>query len=192
MDSHHPKRPPDIPALLTILQAYQIQYVLIGSVAAGLYGTSVKSGDLDITPDLDGQNLRQLVEVLRVLEAAPSGPPGHWEVQSSGEKRWVIDEDVAQSTHQSDLWMPDSERLETLDHLFTTRYGNFDIVPDLVGTYHRLMERAERLPAYGQFIWVAHVDDLLATLTVPRRSKDADRVRQLREIQYRRGRRTAT
>ena len=54
------------------------------------------------------------------------------------------------------------------------------------------MERAEKLPAYNQLIWVAHVDDLLATLTIPRRPKDANRVRQLREIQYRRGRRTAT
>ena len=58
--------------------------------------------------------------------------------------------------------------------------GNFDVVPEVSGTYDALMQRAIRLPAYGQAIWVAHVDDLLATVTVPRRTMDIPRVQALR------------
>jgi hypothetical protein len=69
------------------------------------------------------------------------------------------------------------------DSLFHTRYGNFDIVPDLAGRYESLMERAVKMQAHGFEAWVAHVDELLAALTVPRRQKDILRVKKLREIQ---------
>lgn len=36
-------------------------------------------------------------------------------------------------------------------------------------------------------IQVAHIDDLLAALTVPRRRKDVPRVQQLRALQRQRG-----
>jgi hypothetical protein len=59
-------------------------------------------------------------------------------------------------------------------------------VPDLSGPYDRLIQRAVETSALGQRIWVAHIDDLLAALTVPRRKKDAARVHQLRELQRKR------
>ncbi len=40
-----------------------------------------------------------------------------------------------------------------------------------------------KLPAFGLEVWVEAIKDLLATLTVPRRPKDVDRVRQLRALQ---------
>jgi hypothetical protein len=83
--------------------------------------------------------------------------------------------------------VPQANDIATLDQSFHTRYGNFDVVPEVSGTYDALMQRAIRLPAYGQAIWVAHVDDLLATVTVPRRAKDIPRVQALRAIQRQRG-----
>jgi hypothetical protein len=56
-------------------------------------------------------------------------------------------------------------------------------VPDLSGGYDALIGRAIKITAYDHQVWVAHVDELLAALTVPRRKKDVSRVRQLREIQ---------
>ena len=49
------------------------------------------------------------------------------------------------------------------------------------------MKRAMRMNAWGYDIHVVHIDELLAALTVPRRRKDAPRVRQLRQIQRQRG-----
>ncbi|MGH2542128.1 MAG: hypothetical protein ACRDIB_05010, partial [Ardenticatenaceae bacterium] len=80
-------------------------------------------------------------------------------------------------------WFPDPDNPASMNHLFRSRYENFDVVPEVTGTYEALMGAAVLMRAFGYDIWVAHLDELLATLTVPRRKKDVARVRQLREIQ---------
>ena len=51
------------------------------------------------------------------------------------------------------------------------------------GTYDELIARALRVEIDGVSFWVESVEDLLATLTVPRRAKDRERVERLRAIQ---------
>ena len=82
----------------------------------------------------------------------------------------------------------DSSRTTLPDYLFTTRYGNLDVVPELAGSYGALEMRAASLQTFGQKLCVAHVDDLLATLTVPRREKNRARLEGLRELQQNRWR----
>ncbi len=84
-------------------------------------------------------------------------------------------------------WMPDAGNLSTLDHLYVTRFGNFDVVPKIGGTYDTLRGRA-CLGSREEFdVWLAHIDEILACLTVPRREKDIPRVAALRDIQRRLG-----
>ena len=158
-----------------------MRYVLVGSVAASLYGVDLKPGDLDIVPALDTRNLQSLTSLLLELNARPS-TSGHWAVQPDGEKRWVEDESATELERRTS-WVPDPDALSSFDHLFFTKLGNLDVVPELVGSFERLNKRAVPMNAHGREIQAAHPDDLLATLTVPRRKKDAARVRQLREIQ---------
>ena len=185
----HTAQTPDIPRLLEILADYDVRYVLTGSVAAAVYGVEIgPAGDLDITPAMDRKNLQHLASVLGAIEAGISGGRGHWTTTAEGEKKWVT-EDVTpeESAAISAAWFPDPDDIATLDHRFLTRYGNFDVVPELGGTYEALMQRAVRMSVYDHTISVAHIDDLLAALTVPRRRKDISRVRQLRAIQRARG-----
>jgi CHAD domain-containing protein len=49
-----------------------------------------------------------------------------------------------------------------------------------------LRQRAVELQVYSHTVRVAHLDDLLATLTVLRRPKDLPRVQQLRALQRQR------
>ena len=182
----HSKRPPDIPALVDVLEQFGVRYVLVGSVAALAYGVDIgQAGDLDITPALDTENLSRLADLLEDIEAGldPNGTFGHWESQPDGERTWVADEATPELRAQHANWRPDPADASTFDSLFCSRLGNFDIVPSLSGSYETLMERAVRMDAGGHAIWVVHIDELLAALTAPRRSKDAPRVRQLRDIQ---------
>lgn len=112
---------------------------------------------------------------------------GHWETLADGEQKWRVDAPTPESRAQQTSWSPDPADVSTFDHLFCTRLGNVDVVPEVSGTYEMLMKRAARMDAWGDDIWVVHMDELLAALTVPRRAKDVPRVRQLREIQRRRG-----
>ncbi|HET9493868.1 MAG TPA: hypothetical protein VFR15_06530 [Chloroflexia bacterium] len=186
----HPNRPPDIPALLDALDRHGVRYVLVGSVAAQVYGVDTgRPGDFDITPALDPGNLRRLADLLVEIEAGldPDEPFGHWEVQADGERKWAADEATPERVAERANWRPDPEDPDTFDHLFRSRLGNFDVVPDLSGTYDTLVKRAVPMTAHGHDILVVHIDELLAALTLPRRPKDVPRVRQLREIQRRRG-----
>ena len=74
------------------------------------------------------------------------------------------------------------KKLSPKDHLGC--FGNFDIVPELTGEYDELIKTAVRRIAFGHRVWVSHIDDLLARLTVPRRDKDISLVRELRKIQH--------
>jgi hypothetical protein len=167
-----------------------VRYVLVGSVAALAYGAEIgEPGDLDITPALDRQNLTRLRAVLDDIEAGPEAdaPFGHWEPRPDGELRWIVDETTPELLAQRANWRPDPGDPRTFDTLLCSRLGSFDIVPELGGTYDTLMKRAVRLRVWEHDLWVVHLDELLAALTVPRRPKDVPRVRQLRAIQRVRG-----
>jgi hypothetical protein len=175
----HIKRAPVLPSLLEILHASALRYVVTGSVAALLYGVELEPRDLDVTPALDQDNLQRLAAILEDIEATPESL-GHWETKPDGEKKWV-EEEVTEKVLAS--WQPDLDDISTFDHLFLTHLGNLDVVPELTGGYAALRPGAVRKDAFGYQVWVAHVDDLLAKLTVPRREKDVSRVQALRRIQ---------
>ena len=179
----HPSRPPDVEAILTALIERDVRFVLTGSVAARFYGADVDPGDLDITPALDPDNLQCLGELLIEMEAQPPLDFGRWEVQDDGERKWVVFEPTPEQLEAKKNWKPDPANVEGFDSLFHTRLGNFDVVPELSGTYEELMKRAVVMQHAGRPLHVMHVDALLAALTVPRRAKDVERVRALRRAQ---------
>jgi hypothetical protein len=78
---------------------------------------------------------------------------------------------------------PDSAEPASFDHLLQSRQDALDFVPEVSGTYDELMARAVALGIDEHRVWVESVEDLLVTLTVPRRTRDRDRVQQLRSIQ---------
>jgi hypothetical protein len=183
----HGNRLPDVPRLLEALNRSGVRYILIGSLAAQLYGIEAQPGDLDITPALDRENLARLASLLLEIEAKLPAIEeiGDWEIQPDGERKWISRTATEQDLLERAAWQPDADDLSTLDHLFQTRHGNLDVVPELTGDYETLVKRAVKMEAHGQEVWVVHVDELLTALTIPRRKKDVSRVRQLREIQRR-------
>jgi hypothetical protein len=82
-------------------------------------------------------------------------------------------------------WRPNPRDSTTFDYLLDSDFGSIDIVPTISGTYEELALRGVKMQTGRNSILVEAVSDLLATLTVPGREKDDDRVRQLRRIQCR-------
>lgn len=167
--------------MVAVLNAFGVQYVIAGSTAAALHGVTAAPGDLDVVPEPSSKNLERLAAALVDLEAAPIGDPGHWETDAEGERHWFKDPPDAAPK----AWNPDAADLNSFDGSFGTRLGNMDVVPELAGSYASLMKKAVSMHIGGEVAKVAHVEDLLATLTVPRRKNDAERVKALREIQRR-------
>jgi hypothetical protein len=177
--------PPDLNALLGALDARGVLFVVTGSVAALLHGLSLEPGDLDITPSLDRENLERLARSLDDLRARldPDEPFGRWETDAQGERRWVTFEPTDADREGRARWRPDPAEISTFDHVLQTRHGTLDVVPVLSGTYEELRPRAIEVDVNGRRVRVESIADQLATLTVPRRQKDIERVRGLRTLQ---------
>jgi hypothetical protein len=58
---------PDI--VVEILNRHDVRYVLIGGVGATLHGSPLRTGDTDVCPARDLENLRRLASALRELGA---------------------------------------------------------------------------------------------------------------------------
>jgi hypothetical protein len=160
----HFPRPPDVENLLQVLKKWNVEYVLVGSVAAAAYGVDVQPGDLDIVPDTQEANLERLRRCLEEIEATPRGPLGDWTILNTGEWKWIgrptTDEELA-------AWTFDARDVRTIDHLFVTCHGNFDVVPIIAGRYAALRPRAVPRVWSGCNLWITHVDELLARMTIP-------------------------
>jgi len=177
--------PPDVRALLAVLDAHRVRYVVTGSVAAQLLGVPLEPGDLDVTPALDCDNLERLARALGELRAHqdPDLAFGRWEAGADGERRWVEFEPTAADREARAHWRPDPYDPASFDYLLRTRHGALDVVPEIAGTYDELRSRAVAVDMGERRVWVESIADQLATLTVPRREKDQHRVRLLRAIQ---------
>ena len=68
-------------ALFAVLDAHEVDYVLIGGLAAVLHGSALTTLDADLLPDMSQENLERLAAALRDLgarlriEGEPEGVP---------------------------------------------------------------------------------------------------------------------
>jgi hypothetical protein len=66
-------------SMLRVLERHQVDYILIGGLAATLHGSPLRTGDVDICPGAELDNLERLAAALTEMEArirsadAPSG-----------------------------------------------------------------------------------------------------------------------
>lgn len=184
------RTPPDIHAILTALRDHRVQYVLVGSVAIQAWGVETGTpGDLDIVPECSHSNLTRLLGLLDAISAESWPVTGRWFVDGRGEMEWE-NLAAADPAYMSRLPPPDPDDVDSFDSMYSSVHGDFDVVPRLAGTYDDLVRRAVPLTVSGvPGVLVCSIEDLLARLTVPRRTKDASRVEALRAVQRARGER---
>ncbi|MGH2472816.1 MAG: hypothetical protein ACRDG6_10490, partial [Candidatus Limnocylindria bacterium] len=65
----------DPTAILRVLDAHEVKFVLIGGVSGNLHGSTTLTEDIDIAYARDRQNLERLAAALRDLRATLRGAP---------------------------------------------------------------------------------------------------------------------
>jgi len=137
--------------LLEALARGGVDFVVIGGVAGGSYGSAYGTFDLDVAYARDRQNLERLAEVLHdlgaTLRGAPTGLP----------------------------FILDAKTLENGANLtFLTRYGSLDALADPAGAprYAELKAAATCITLRGLGIRVASLDHLIAMKEAAGRPKD--------------------
>jgi hypothetical protein len=149
--------------ILRTLFSREVEFVLIGGVAATLYGSNLRTGDLDICPRRTPDNLDRLADALVQMdsrvraEGVPDGVP----LTPDG---------------------PFLERVEFLD--LTTRFGDFDLSFRPSGTEgfeelwpNRVMFELEDMP-----VPVAALADIIRSKEAAGRPKDRQQLPTLRAL----------
>jgi hypothetical protein len=140
---------PDEAFFVRDLAAAGVRYVMTGSSAASHYVAIDAPADFDMTPECSADNLARLASCLARWGARPVSRPD-W-------KRTLSPEAAA-------AWRPFPAEEAQLDHQMSTPHGLFDVVPRVAGSFEHLMRRARVMSLFGVDVFIAHPDDLLATL----------------------------
>jgi hypothetical protein len=148
-------------ALLTRLAEGQVDFVVVGGVAAVAHGSVAFTQDLDIAYAPDIANLDRLAAVLVDVDARLRG----------------VTDDVP--------FIPDGRALRSTRILtLTTPLGWIDLLaqPDGAPVYETLRDRAVRQRIAGVDVRVASLDDLIAMKKAAGRPKDLVAVEELEAI----------
>jgi hypothetical protein len=152
----------DVEHLLACLTRHGVEYIVVGGIAAVLWGSPRNTFDLDVCPATDRGNLEALAKALAELEARLRG----------------IEEDTAFS--------PDARTLAQVEVVtLDTVAGPLDILmrPDGSPAYERLRKEATRVDVGAFSVLVASIEDLIAMKRATGRLKDEVDVEELEAIQ---------
>ena len=147
--------------LLRLLIHHEVDFVVIGGLAAAARGSARATFDLDIAYARDETNLARLADTLREADATLRGAPA--------DLPFLLD-------------------AETLEHganfTFATRFGPLDILSDAAGAppYRVLRASATPVQIRGVTILVASLDHLIAMKEASRRPHDLTVAAELRVI----------
>lgn len=140
-------------AILRTLEDHGVTYVLIGGLAATLHGSPLRTGDADICPARDTDNLERLAQALRKMDAkirAGDAPDG---LAFACDGRFL-------------------QGIELLN--LTTRFGDLDISfrPAGTGGYEDLRQHVEHYDLDGLVVPVATLADIIRSKQAANRPKD--------------------
>jgi hypothetical protein len=160
--------PLDPEKLIRTLSRHRVKFVLIGALAARLYGFPRLTADADITPADDKKNLDRLAAALKELDA---------KVYTDSVPEGLAFDRSATALGRAKMWN------------LVTNAGRLDIAFAPSGTkgYADLADDAEHFQAFGVRFLVASLDDIIRSKEAAGRSKDEDDVVLLRALKRERG-----
>lgn len=151
----------DFKQVLEILLRGDVQFVLIGGLAANVHGTARVTYDIDVVYARADDNLKKLAQALEpispYLRGAPPGLPFKLDAKTlRGGLNFTLD----------------------------TALGDVDLLGEATGggTYEQLIATAERIDAFGHRVPCASIDMLIRMKTAAGRPKDFEALAELEAL----------
>lgn len=167
--------PPDVDRIVDTLDRWDVEYVLVGGVAASSHGARRRTYDFDCLANRTDENLDRLAGAMRELNA-------RYRVEG------LTDDEVIAFGIRVDR-----HRLAVMEiSTWRTDAGDLDVLadmPDRTGRrlrYDDLIGRAEAHRIGTVTVVVASLEDVIASKEWANRPKDHDALPELREIADRR------
>src|SRR6266566_735792 len=155
--------PLDPELLFTTLARHQVQFVLIGTLAARLQGFPRFTRDADITPARDSTNLQRLAAALRELEAR---------MYTEQIPEGLAFDCSPRMLARADIWN------------LITKAGRLDLAFNPSGTtgFADLASQAVRFDVYGHTLLAARLEDIIRSKEAANRPQDRQDVEIMREM----------
>lgn len=155
--------PLDPERLIAVLNKHHVQFVLIGALAARLYGFPRVTADADITPSRDTTNLKKLAAALRELGAR---------VYTETIPEGLAFDCSAATLGRATIWN------------LVTSAGRLDLafIPSGTAGYDDLTKSAVKFEAFGMVFHAASLDDIIRSKIAADRPKDRDDVILLKAL----------
>ena len=153
----------DPEAILRVLQEHEVDYVLIGGLAASLYGSPHVTTDVDVTPSREAPNLERLARALTALDAR---------VRTEGSPEGLPFDFTPRTLAQSPMLN------------LTTRFGDLDLAFEPAGTrgFGDLRRRAREIEIRDTRVVVAALADVIRSKEAAGREKDRLQLPTLRRL----------
>ena len=162
---------PDLQQIFDALALHNVEYLLVGGIAARAYGARRPTFDVDCVPEPSRQNFDRLAAALRDL---------HARLRVEG----LSDDEAALLPVQ----LSGSTLVRMELSTWRTDGGDLDILADIPDghgrhmSYRELVERATELNLDGIVVRVAALDDVIASKEWAGRPKDRDALPELRAL----------
>lgn len=153
----------DFEGIFDVLEAHSVRYVVIGGIAAVLFGSPYPTKDLDICADTEASNLANLAAALRDLEAT----------------EW----DPHKGEFVERIWNEESLQVDST-WLLGTRLGRLDVLFAPAGTqgFSDLKRRRVVMDVGGRSVPVTGLEDLIRMKEAAGRERDLQQVPTLRKL----------
>ena len=145
-----------IAELLCALSEGQVRYALVGGIAVQLHGYMRSTFDMDLVLAMDDENLVRFIGVAKHFGLVPSIP---------------VSIESLRSSSQIEQWHHEKGMLAFSLREPQVGGGVVDILVRPEGPFEQLMENAVAGKLFGQNVWIAAIDDLLAMKRIADRPK---------------------
>ena len=157
----------DLDRLLAVLHEANVQFVIIGGVAATIHGSARLTGDLDVVYGRDRENLERLVSALQPLEPYLRGaPPG---------LPFRFDADTLR---------------KGLNFTLTTTAGPLDLLGEVAGLggYENALEHSIEVQLFGSATRCLNLEALIRAKRAAGRPRDLETIAELEAVREESGR----
>jgi predicted nucleotidyltransferase len=148
-------------AILDLLLEHNVEFIVVGGVAAMFHGSARSTLDLDIVYARNRSNIQRIVEALAphqpYLRGAPPGLPFRWDVQMVR---------------------------NGLNFTLTTDLGDLDLIGEItgMGTYEKVLPYSDRVEILGAKCFCVRLEQLIYLKKAAARQKDFDALAELLSI----------
>lgn len=146
-----------------------VDFVIVGGVAARLYGSTRLTHDVDIVPSLSPESWRKTVECL-------------WE--EGGRPRIPESMESLADVRNIQTWIAEKNML-ALNFRSEDGYVEIDLLVAESGRFDALKEKATTVEFRGKTYFIAALDDLIAMKRAAGRPQDMLDIQELEEIRKR-------